>query len=203
MERNYSTDPRSVRARYAFHEALKELLQEKPFNKITVTDISERAGLSRHTFYNHYETKEDLLNNLIDSILDEFFADAGKLDYDARDPISGGHLIGIKFFKIWQDNTELVAILRTVDMERLLLDRLKTLFSSVFYQLYERKGVTVNPALAQYMISYSAFSVASILVQWLKDDMKYPPEVMGDLLNSLSEIRPKVETVNKFNEVVR
>lgn len=42
-------------------EALLELSEEKPLKKITVTDIAQRAGAGRQTFYNHFKDKNDLL----------------------------------------------------------------------------------------------------------------------------------------------
>ena len=38
----------------AISYAFKELLLEKPYNKITVNDISERCGINRQTFYYHF-----------------------------------------------------------------------------------------------------------------------------------------------------
>lgn len=203
MDRNYSTDPRSIRARKAFHEALKELLQEKPFNKITVTGISRRAGLSRHTFYNHYETKEDLLNSLVDSILDDFFTNTSQIDNVFTPPASMGGNIGKIFFQAWQDNAELVKILGTLDMDRLLLDRLKHLFEDLVHQSYELSDVNANPELTRYIVSYSAHAVTAIWGQWLKDDMKYSPEVMGELLQNLADIGPRIEIIDRFQDVIR
>ena len=37
-----SCDPRAIRTRQAFQQAFKELLQTRPYHKITVTDISEK-----------------------------------------------------------------------------------------------------------------------------------------------------------------
>ena len=79
MSNFQSNDPRAVRTRQEIQTAFIELLREKPYQSITVTDIAGKAGYARHTFYNHYETKDDLLANLIDSIFDEFFS---KLDLD-------------------------------------------------------------------------------------------------------------------------
>lgn len=42
-------------------EALLELSEEKPLEKITVTDIVTRAGAGRQTFYNHFKDKNDLV----------------------------------------------------------------------------------------------------------------------------------------------
>src|SRR5262249_39369575 len=40
--------------------ALVELIQQRPFDSITVQDVLDRAGVSRSTFYTHYRDKDDL-----------------------------------------------------------------------------------------------------------------------------------------------
>ena len=42
-------------------EAFLELLEKKDFAYITVKEICEKAGVNRSTFYLHYETINDLL----------------------------------------------------------------------------------------------------------------------------------------------
>lgn len=42
-------------------QTLVALCQEKSYEKITVQDISQRAGLNRQTFYYHFKDKNDLL----------------------------------------------------------------------------------------------------------------------------------------------
>ena len=37
------------------------LMQEKPYDAITVQDIIDRADVGRSTFYSHYRDKEDLM----------------------------------------------------------------------------------------------------------------------------------------------
>ncbi|BFL48611.1 TetR family transcriptional regulator [Lactonifactor longoviformis] len=41
--------------------SLKKLILKMPFEKITIRDITEEAGLMRPTFYNHFKDKYDLL----------------------------------------------------------------------------------------------------------------------------------------------
>ena len=55
-------DARQVRSRHALHQALLALLEEKPFDQITVREISARAGTGYATFFRHYPTKEALLS---------------------------------------------------------------------------------------------------------------------------------------------
>ena len=42
--------------------AFEELLEEQPFDKITVSALVKRAGVSPNTFYYHYQDIYDLLN---------------------------------------------------------------------------------------------------------------------------------------------
>lgn len=46
----------------ALADALKTLLQERPFSKISVGDICENCGMNRKSFYYHFRDKYDLLN---------------------------------------------------------------------------------------------------------------------------------------------
>ena len=59
-------DRRTARTRNLLGDALIELIQEKPFDSVTVQDVLDRAGVGRSTFYVHYKDKDDL-----------FFSDAG------------------------------------------------------------------------------------------------------------------------------
>ena len=41
---------------------LKELMKKKPFEKITIADITEACGLNRQTFYYHFQDKYELVD---------------------------------------------------------------------------------------------------------------------------------------------
>lgn len=53
-------------------EAFLKLLEEKDFEYITVKEICEKAGVNRSTFYLHYETIEDLLDESITAMNERF-----------------------------------------------------------------------------------------------------------------------------------
>ncbi|MGI5220452.1 TetR/AcrR family transcriptional regulator [Nocardia sp. CA-290969] len=54
-------DRRVRRTREALHRALIELMMERAYDRITVSDVIARADVGRSTFYAHYRDKDDLL----------------------------------------------------------------------------------------------------------------------------------------------
>ena len=57
-------DARARRTMLLLHDALLSLVESKPFDRITVEDIIEKAGVGRSTFYRHFETKEALIDEI-------------------------------------------------------------------------------------------------------------------------------------------
>ncbi len=58
-------DPRVKRTRGMLRTAFMELLGEKSFEDVSVADVTERAGVNRATFYDHYTDKYGLLEDVI------------------------------------------------------------------------------------------------------------------------------------------
>ena len=46
----------------ALATSLKKLMREKPFEKISVSDICDDCGMNRKSFYYHFKDKYDLVN---------------------------------------------------------------------------------------------------------------------------------------------
>ena len=59
------------RSKKLIKTAFAQLLHEKDVSKITVTDIIERAGVSRGTFYAHFTDVNGLFNRIIDEEFEE------------------------------------------------------------------------------------------------------------------------------------
>lgn len=57
-------DLRIKKTKRAIRNAFYELIKEKPLEKITVREIAERAEINKTTFYAHYETVYDLVDQL-------------------------------------------------------------------------------------------------------------------------------------------
>jgi len=54
-------DRRIIRTRRLLRDAMTELMEEKGLEGITVSDLTEKADISRGTFYLHFKDKYDLL----------------------------------------------------------------------------------------------------------------------------------------------
>ena len=59
-----SEDRRVVRTKQAIHDAFKKLIVESDYSKITVSAIAREANINRKTFYLHYDSAEDVLDEM-------------------------------------------------------------------------------------------------------------------------------------------
>ena len=67
-----STDRRSVRTRQALRAALaREIDETGDLSRVTVTAVTERAGVTRRTFYSHFRDIPDLVNQIEEETLTE------------------------------------------------------------------------------------------------------------------------------------
>ena len=79
----------------ALATALKELMKEKPFEKISISDICDSCGMNRKSFYYHFKDKYDLVNWI-------FYVDfIGKMDFSSYS--NGWDLIEDICNKFYQD----------------------------------------------------------------------------------------------------
>lgn len=63
------TDRRTVMTKGMIQDALLELLQSTPYEKITVTALCKQSEITRATFYLHYNNIDDVLDELLDDAL--------------------------------------------------------------------------------------------------------------------------------------
>lgn len=65
---NEKTDLRITKTLRSIKEAFMSLIMTKPVNKITVTELAEKAEISKGTFYLHYLDIYDLYNGLVEEV---------------------------------------------------------------------------------------------------------------------------------------
>lgn len=77
-------------------KAFRDLLATREFDKISIVDIMESAGIRRQTFYNHFLDKYELLDWIFENDLTEYITN--NLDF-----ISGQKLLQELFFYFEQE----------------------------------------------------------------------------------------------------
>lgn len=90
-----AADRRVTRTKAALTAALFELLGEKDFSKISVTELTRRADVDRKTFYLHYQT--------VDEILEEFYEESLRHLREAIDRegiFQGSNIDMVAFFRV-------------------------------------------------------------------------------------------------------
>lgn len=160
-----STHKNAARSRQLIKQAFAQLLNEKDMSKITVTDIVDRAGISRGTFYAHYLDVYDLhvaiQNNMMESV-DEAISSIG-IDNIMRDP-SEAIRTGIAFLQKNKDYYKLFVTSKDGDnlVRRLIL---------MIYEKYnERIGELTtqsNSRVITYYLTYTLGGMKSLLLDWI------------------------------------
>ncbi len=83
---------RGDRQRHAIVQAVRELLEEKPFAQLSVSTISDRAGVARSGFYFYFDSKYAVLAQILADAtheleeLTEYFAPRGAESRRRRSP---------------------------------------------------------------------------------------------------------------------
>lgn len=92
----------AIRSRQLITEALADLLQEKPLDKITVTDVVNRAQVNRGTFYAHYQDIPDVIGRLVGSTFTQMLEPP--LSAPDQTPAQRLHRLLEQFSQIFQKN---------------------------------------------------------------------------------------------------
>ena len=66
-------DRRQRKTRRAIYEAFEDLMAQNHYSGVTVAQIIEHADVGRSTFYAHFETKDDLLDQMCREMFDHIF----------------------------------------------------------------------------------------------------------------------------------
>lgn len=147
--------------------ALLKLMNDKPFDKINITEIVQKAGVSRTAFYRNYKTKEALVQDICRTIFEETAKSVGSDRFctDRRQWY-------VSVFQTIRDNSEYY---------RIYLDAGIHLSNSfVLESVYPSSNIREHYAIAA---REGAFS--TILEDWFRSGMKESPEEMGQICEDI------------------
>ena len=95
------TDLRIIKTKKVIYEALIDLMKEKTFEEIKVSDICNKALINRSTFYAHYEDKYELLVEFINDLKSNFTN-----ELDKRKHITDTREYYMELIKLFIDHVE-------------------------------------------------------------------------------------------------
>lgn len=160
-------------------QALVELLNRKEYEFITVKEICEKAGVNRSTFYLHYETIDDLLEECIENqnkkfveyfskTTNEFFAKFRELSKEELIFITPEYLTPYLNYVKENKVIHLVSVKHNVLMKS--VEKSNKLNKYVFKPIFERFGI--DEKTEEYMISYYLNGINAIIIEWIKGGCK-------------------------------
>ena len=159
------TDLRIVKTRTNIKNSLIDLLAEKNVSKITVTELAEKAMINRKTFYRHYNTVQDVVDDINYDIINDVISHAKKSDRDGNNLVNQLNFIGISIVenkeqinKILKNSPEVFGSGRSVELLKRFIE------------------VSIRPVLnfknetkLKYLVEFVVSGFISVYVRWFND----------------------------------
>lgn len=158
------------------NNALLNLLKEKQFSEITVSEVCQEAQVNRSTFYSHYTNTFDLLNETWNTIqanaLEDIRKKGAEINLKEMDKIDKDELVFIspKFLIPY-----LTFIKENKDLFLVYIENSSTFSKNTFDKIFEniinpvfKKYDVKDEAVAFYLSKYYLTGVTAIVAEWVK-----------------------------------
>ena len=149
-------------------------MKKKDFEKITITDITSRAGVSRMAFYRNYETKGEILFKHLDELSADY--------YEAVMKKSGGiYAFALHFFDYFGKNSDLVLSIIKANLQTELREKLSFYLQDFFKRMH---GIEIQdpPSSVNLATSFFVGGLFNLLVYWIKTGMRESVEEMAAIV---------------------
>ena len=178
------TDMRAQRSRRWLYEALLQLMKEKPYREIQITEIADRAQVARPTFYLHYHSKDELLLSQVDVVFAEFLN-------ELSNTIAEGNYDRLKYsiliFQYWERNADTLRTVMQADLHEEFRERLRQYFSLAISQLTNRDGTSKpDEQTTEFIIDFESGGAYQLMTRWIARGMPFSAEQMGSLFYQLA-----------------
>ena len=188
------TDRRVIRTKRMVREALTELLVEKGFEEITVKDLTERADINRGTFYLHYESKYDLLEQSQNEILEELSEFIRKVSpsliiqsHSQNEPVP----FLVSLFEHIEKNFLFMKVILGPKGDPSFQTKYKKFIMNNF--LAHAMKHPENESLLvpmEFLMAYVSSAHLGVIQQWLEDNMQQSPREMALILSKITFYGP-------------
>jgi len=171
-------DRRSIQSSQWIYESLANLMYEKNYEDIKITEIVERAKVGRTTFYRNFDSIDDVLRMKCDETFDNLYKYI--VDYYNDTDISDKALFIKPLLRFWYVNSDIIDLLLKANKLDILNDSAIKIFDAFDPHLWPRSSTINNHP--DYFIALQSGIFISILSQWIKRGKDIPPDDLADLI---------------------
>jgi probable dihydroxyacetone kinase regulator len=171
----------------AIANGFKVILQNKPFDKITIGEITTQCGLNRQTFYYHFQDKFDLINWIVYQEAILIIRDHLSIenwDQKVLELLSimkkDAHFYQTTLKDI--DGTEFQSYLFSVTKE-IFLEMIEGLGQDA--KLNPQLSSRMTPEKKMFAAEFLSYGVVGMIISWAQNGMKQSPE---EITNNIKEI---------------
>ena len=177
-------------------EALIALLEKKDLEYITVKEICHQAGVNRSTFYLHYESIAELLDETMEMINQRFLsyfpqeeeAVLGDMEHrELNDLVFVTQEYLLPYLRFIQDNKKVYRAAFRNPSSMQANARYGVLKQRILDPILER--FEIPAARRPYYIAYYVEGIAAIVKEWLRHDCGDSVEIIAAIIESC--VRPK------------
>ena len=183
MKNAQKEDRRVIRTKKAIRSAFAELISEKEYSEITVTDIAERADINRKTFYNYYHNTEDLLADIESEAVAEY--DRLLDDLKAHDLLNSPELIVTRISRTISENMDYFHDLLIMSKNAVLFSRIADSVKAQIRTILESQVYT-DPMQAETLAIFISSGSLSVYREWISRGEPVPRENVDALLTRMT-----------------
>ena len=154
-------------------QGLLAMMAHQRFEEISVSDLCDRMGIPRKSFYRYFSSKDGALFALLDHPIMEFY-DTGSIE-----GLRGGTPIGDleRFFQFWKSHRKLIDAMQRSNLSGMLVERAVTLAKQE--QLMPGYVRDWEDILKDVAMSFVVCGLMSMVLQWHREGYKIPTEQMA------------------------
>ena len=164
----------SFRRQRELEKGLLEMMERQSFEEISVSDLCDRLGIPRKSFYRYFSSKEGALYALLDHTLMEFY-DTGSIE-GLRGGTPAGDLE--RFFAFWKSHKNLIDAVQRSNLEGMLVERAVTLAKRE--ELMPGYVRVWEDTLKDVAMGFVVCGLMSMVFQWHKEGYRLSAELVAE-----------------------
>ena len=153
--------------------ALMILMEKKDFHKISITEVTTKAGVSRMAFYRNYEILEDVIAYYLNAFFSKYEVKITEIG------LNNTYDVVLMFFSSFKTEKRLMMNLIKSNLAYLLLDKSNSFLEEMCEKFVCDKFY--SPEKEKYTIKFLCGGFFNILAEWVLSDFKQSEIYMAQL----------------------